>query len=307
MTDARGERISEAGADTSAAVVDAEIAARLSAAAWGPAAGAGGPKEALDLLHRSFRFQGRPDLDRVHPSWWVRALVDESPAVQRLVAANGPPARREALLDALSLDPDDAPPDREPDPEVRAWVLALWAERLVGGEPLRDGEPPAIVALAGLSPQARFRLFQTVGLAKAVLAGLDITGHEGPPRRERSAWLAERLASLDRRARDWALRDLHALISEGSLRGRNLALLGLATAARLLADCDPFRVRWALQHLPYPVAKRVRSLMPAPEKRSGAAARLEALLLKTAWRRLTLEGRISPPHPEDRVKESDVL
>jgi hypothetical protein len=216
--------------------------------------------------------------------------------------SRGPASRRRGRASGTHQGPARWPPD----PEIRAWVLALRAERLVGGEPVGDDEPPAIVAIAGLAPVARFRLFQLTGLAKVVLADLDSTGREGSLRRERRTWLSERLGPLDPRARDWARRDLQVIVRGGSLRGRNLALLGLGTVARLLADCDPFRVRWALQVLPYPVAKRARSLMPVPHKRSPAVSRLEAELLKSAWQRLDLEGRISPPHPEDRTRESDV-
>lgn len=290
----------------------ADLARRLSAAAWGEplrwpteSSDEASPEAALGLLRRSLRLQRRADLERIHPSWWVRALKDESPAVQRLVAANGPPALTEALLAALPLDADGLRPDREPDPEVRDWVLALWAERLVGGEPLRDDEPPAVVAIAGPPPIARFRLLRVVGLAKSVLAGYEPTGREGPLGRERMVWLSQRLGIDDPRAREWAGRDLRALLRESPPRGRNLALLGLATMARLLADCDPFRVRWALQHLPYPVAKRARSLMPNADRRSPAVSRLEAMILKAAWQRLNHEGRLGPPHPEERTKESD--
>ena len=41
----------------------------------------------------------------------------------------------------------------------------------------------------------------------------------------------------------------------------DLARLGLATVARGLVACEPTRVRWALQHLPYKVAKQVRAAM----------------------------------------------
>ena len=163
------------------------------------------------------------------------------------------------------LAPDDLRPDRDPDPEVRAWVLALWAERLVGGEPVRGDEPPAIVAIAGPTPIARFRLFQLAGLAKVVLADPDSTGTEGPLDGERLAWLSERLGP-----RRPTRPGLGQARPPGDRPGRQperaqpRRCLGLATVARLLADCDPFRVRWALQHLPYPIAKRIRSLMPAP-------------------------------------------
>jgi hypothetical protein len=76
--------------------------------------------------------------------------------------------------------------------------------------------------------------------------------------------------------------------------------------ARLLADCDPFRVRWTLQHLPYAIAKRIRSLMTLAPKRSVAVARLDSLLLKAAWDRLTLEGRVTMAHSENDARETDV-
>jgi hypothetical protein len=320
-------------AQGTAAVLDAELALRLAARAWGmprsaandPSSWRGlepswgdrlraaeeipdvvSPETALALLRRSSHLQRRAGLDGVHPSWCVRALQDESPAVQRLVAHGLPPDLRQIVFRSPPRDPDDLAPDREPDPEVRAWVLALWAERLVGGEPLRADEPPPIAAVAGLSPVARFRLLFAAGLAKIAMAGLVLDGHAGLLASERLSWLAQRLETLDPRAREWARRDLDRLVRDGSLRGRNLALLGLATLARLLADCDPFRVRWALQHLPYPVAKRARSLMPAAEHRSAAVSRLEAVILKAALQRLALEGRIVPRHPKDRTRESDV-
>jgi hypothetical protein len=114
------------------------------------------------------------------------------------------------------------------------------------------------------------------------------------------------LASIDPRSREWARRDVQS-ISQGEFRPRRqAALLGLATMARLLADCEPFRVRWTLQHLPYPIAKRVRSIMPGPQKRSSSVSALESLLLKTAWERLTLEQRITPTHPDHQTRERHV-
>jgi hypothetical protein len=73
--------------------------------------------------------------------------------------------------------------------------------------------------------------------------------------------------------------------------------LGLLTIARLLADGEPFRVRWALQHWPYTIAKLTRSLMPTESKRSPVLIQIESLVLKTAWERLTMEGRAPRPWP----------
>jgi hypothetical protein len=265
------------------------------------------PAEALELLRQSLRFQSHADLDQVHPSWWARALQDESPAVQRLIGSQGPEALTEAVLATLKLTPGDLRPDRDPDPEVLSWVLSLWTERLVGGEPLCLDEPPVIVALASHSPIQRYRLCHAAGLAKIVLANAPETMMDNRPLdQERRGWFLERLAPRDPRAEEWASRDLRTVVRWENSRRRQVALLGLATMARLLADCDPFRVRWTLQHLPYPIAKRIRSLMPGPQKRSIAASCLESLLLKTAWERLTLEGRVTLAHPKDDTRESDV-
>src|SRR3954464_7729811 len=66
-------------------------AGRRSSLRWGWEAGrSGDPGEALDRLRREHAAQARPDLARVHVSWWVRALKDEPPSVQRAVAANLP-------------------------------------------------------------------------------------------------------------------------------------------------------------------------------------------------------------------------
>lgn len=40
---------------------------------------------------------------------------------------------------------------------------------------------------------------------------------------------------------------------------RSVARLGLVTIGRLLTRVDPLRVRWTLQHLPYPIAKIIRA------------------------------------------------
>src|SRR5262245_10059932 len=54
--------------------------------AWGRgalAATAGDPRSAWGAIQRAHQAEARVDAGRVHPSWWVRALRGESPAVQR--------------------------------------------------------------------------------------------------------------------------------------------------------------------------------------------------------------------------------
>ena len=119
-------------------------------------------------------------------------------------------------------------------------------------------------------------------------------------------WLGGRLKSLDARAHEWARREVAEKAGAAFSPRRQLALMGLATLARLLADCDPFRTRWTLQHLPYPIAKRIRSLMPSPQRRSIGVSSLESLLLKTAWERLNLEHRVTLEHPDSHARDRDV-
>lgn len=277
--------------------VHASAAAGLAFAAavqaWGAPGEGGGrasgdPRAAEEWLRRMHGDEATVDLGRIHPSWLLRALQDESPAVRAVVAVNGPPVVLRALLASGGL----AEPDRAPHPEVLAWVAALWTERLVGGAVERVDDPPAIVALARLSPLEGYRLWWTVGLVKSLLARGPADATAG-----RAAWVFERLGTPPPETRDWARRDLETVEKARVSGRRRMALLGLVTPARLLADCEPFRVRWALQHLPYPIVKRVRSLMPSASKRAAAVSRLESLILRTAWDRLILENRIATPFP----------
>ena len=98
------------------------------------------------------RRRRRVDLRRVHPSWLVRALREESPAVQRLVAASLADSLRDQMQAGLLLDSQDLDSERAAVPEVASWVMALWTERLVGGEAERADDPPALIVLGRLSP-----------------------------------------------------------------------------------------------------------------------------------------------------------
>ena len=276
-------------------------------AAWDPVEGPDSPVQALELLRGSHRFQCRADLRQVHSSWCDRALQNESPAVRRLLASHGPRARTASAVETGDPTTFERALERDPDSEVAGWVRALWTERLVGGEPDWDDEPPVIIAVASLSNLERYRLCQAAGLAKMILAaGLEPLAAGRPAVQARSVWLGGRLKSLDARAQEWARREVQKKAGAEFSPRRQLALMGLATLARLLADCDPFRTRWALQHLPYPIAKRIRSLMPGPQRRSSGVSSLESLLLKTAWERLNLEHRITLEHPDSDARDRHV-
>jgi len=258
------------------------------------ALGSDDPAAALDRLRRTHEATARVDLGRVHPSWWIRALQEESPAVQRIVAASAPAFVSQPVRDGLLLDSQDMAVPRSINPEVLSWTLALWTERLVGGEPERPDDPPALLVFSRLSPRAGYRLCQMTGIAKGVLAGQDPGNHSpGPADQARWEWLQTRLASVDLRFRVQAQSDVQSISAPKVPRRHYAARIGLGTLARLLAGCEPFRVRWALQHWPYPIAKLVRFLMAAASNRSASQLQSESLVLKTAWDRLTLEGRLA--------------
>jgi hypothetical protein len=195
------------------------------------------------------------------------------------------------------LDNADLIADRPGDEEVRAWVLSLWTERLVGGEPERADDPPAIVALTRLPPRAGYRLCDAAGLAKLAVAGQEPKKDlRRPALRARWEWLHERLATPDGGAQEQARRDVRSGTANGPSR-HGTARVGLLTIARLLADCEPFRVRWALQHWPYPLAKLTRSLMPPASQRPAHWLQGESLVLRAAWVRLSLEGQLPMAWP----------
>ncbi len=266
------------------------------------------PERALDLLRQSHRLQCRADMGRVHSTWWMRALQDESPAVRQSIARYWP----NQLGAAATEEPctkKEADERHNPDPTVAGWVLALATERLVGGEPVRYDEPPAIVALAALSSRDLYRLSHATGQFKTLLAGdpQGICLRPGTGRPAHCAGITINFSNLFgakvEKAQAWANRDLDGLSgTDGQGRRRRLATLGLYTIARLLAGCEPYRVRWALQHVPYPVAKRIRSIMSAAPPMNQQVRRLEGLVLKTAWTRLTLENRLSVRHPDEAMR-----
>jgi hypothetical protein len=246
----------------------------------------------------------RVDRGRVHPSWWIRALSDESPAVQRAVTATLPEWVRHQVQAGLLLDTQDLSSERRAEPQVFAWVLGLWSERLVGGEPERPDDPPAIVALSRLSPRAGYGLCRLAGICKMLIAGERPPSQRfGPSRAERWEWLRGRLMEAEAEFQAEARREVDAGVSSRIAARHHPARLGLVTLGRLLAACEPFRARWALQHWPYPMAKLTRSLMAASANQPPFIERGESLVLKTVWDRLTLEGRLSMPWPDRAAAE----
>jgi hypothetical protein len=270
------------------------------------------PEQALDHLRESLRQQSCASLDQVHASWWIRALQDESPAVRRLVASLGTPRVSLAVRAAFGIGAEELQGARLPDTEIARWVLALWSERLVGGEPLAADDPLVIVALAGLAPVGLYRLSYQAGLAKLVLAE-DPEGAlvRHPNWRASGDWyrgvFLDRIGPDELRPQALASSDLRQDPGISRLtERRRLATLGLTTLARLLVAAEAFRVRWALQHVPYPVAKRIRSIMARNPEVGGGLLQTEAMILEAVWRRLALEGRLAIQHPAEQRRTSDV-
>jgi hypothetical protein len=243
--------------------------------------------EAEAALRRALAAQARPDVARVHPSWWIRALRDESPSVQRVVAAHCDPSLRPLLQRALHLEPADLRPRRRPDPDALRWALGLWDERIVGDFPEWPEDPPVILALGRLNLWEIVALARGSGLAKRALAAVD-----PPPLPVRGRSRFDHFQGV------WAARNRSSLADARRLfqadlkswrRKRGWGSLGLITFGRLLAHAEEYRGRWALQHLPYAAGRRIR---PAIKDRGERMTFWEGEILKAAWARLVAEGQI---------------
>jgi hypothetical protein len=217
------------------------------------------PAAARAALAREHAAASRIDPAHVHPSWWVRALQDESPAVRRVVAAHVPAAIAEALGRDLHPDADALRADRPPHPGALEWALTLWTERLVGGPATRQDDPPVIALLTRLRGHDRYRLVHLIDLAKRSCAPkTPVTGDPRPlpPRDQIRIKRFRRLwGELDPRLARIAVWDLD---ETADVLDRAISPLGLITIGRLLAAVEPHRVRWALQHLPYRVVRWLR-------------------------------------------------
>jgi hypothetical protein len=255
------------------------------------------PDSAWASLRSDHEASARPDPSRVHPSWFVRALKVESPSVRLAVAANAPSPLREVLRRGLGIDPGDLVPDRSPDPEALGWALALWSERLVGDVSQVDADPPVVVALSSLGSRELARLVKVCGLVKHAFA---IEGSRPAPvdesiarftplDRVRVGFFRRHIGVADPRLVPLARLDLRAI--EGDRR-RAHGRVGLLTFARLLATVEPHRARWALQHIPYPLANWMR-VKEAPPISPKALQTWESWVLEAAWSRLFAEGRLA--------------
>ncbi len=151
--------------------------------AWDREAKTGGgiaAARALERLREMHVATVEVELKRVHPSWLVRALQEESPAVQRLVAASVPEslarlASGRALARCAGYRSGPAG-----HPIFREWVTGLWTERLLGGEASRPDDSPAFVAVCRLSATRGLSAVPGGG------AGQDGAGRRKSPERRRA-------------------------------------------------------------------------------------------------------------------------
>jgi hypothetical protein len=242
---------------------------------------------AMDRLRDRHSAEARLDLSRVHSSWIIRALREESPAVIRTIARNSS-SRIEALVrHQFGLDESALDVRHEPDPESVWRALILWTERLVAGVPAPE-DPPIVVALSRLRFISLTRLAIELGALKREW-GLGTSDGADDPQFEPA------VDRFDPRFPALARKEVEAQPAT-DLRG--LASLGMTTAARLLSLVEPTRVRWTLQHLPYSLAKQIRARMAVVLPKTRLWIGGESLLVEHAIRRLEARGRISWPPSE---------
>ena len=259
------------------------------------------PAKSLDVLKSEYAAEARPDLARIHPSWLVRALEGESPAVRRVVADHV------ALGVASAIAAEAGPVAVGPPHPAALWIaLTLWTERLVGGPARRPDDPPVVRLLSLQDGPGAALLLGAVGLTKlALIWSADDPGSDDPglaldPR------LSGRLRPF---GEPWPIADLGAVPIAWARHDRGLVAadprrlpiaLGLLTLGRLLADVEAHRARWALQHLPYDLAKSIRARMDLRHPLADPVALLEgeSAVLRVASFRMRAEGVLGSSEEE---------
>ena len=188
--------------------------------------------------------------------------------------------------------------------------MALWTERLVGDVPESPDDPPIVLALSRFSMRDLARLVRAAGQVKYAFS----IGGPGPDPvdetqarltatdRVRIAYFRRVIGRADPRLVPIARGDFASAQAD---RRRKYAYLGLITVARLLKAVDARRARWAIQHIPYPVARLVGALggsdFPGASGLPLRAVRAwESWIFEAAWARLLTEGRLDSGGQGDR-------
>ena len=259
------------------------------------------PEIAWQTLLRDHQAAARFDPARVHPTWFARILAAESPAVQALVTARATGPVRAALDRRRTASEIAGRVVDSANPAAVAWALTLWTERLVGDVPESPDDPPVILALSQFSLRDQLRLVKAIGQAKLAFAidgmapdsSLEALARTSAIDRVRIAFFRRIIGEPDSRLAPLARAEFESIEAD---RRWKFAAVGLLTVARLLKGCDPHRVRWAIQHLPYPVAKRFGKLAGSHSSGSKtlpsrAIQAWESWIMEAAWARLLSEGR----------------
>ncbi len=276
------------------------------AAAWSSTARMT-PELAWQTLLRDHGAASRFEPNRVHPSWFERILSAESPAVAALVRRCAPepirsrlPVHAESAVEHQGSGHDGSATASSVAVE---WALATWSERLVGDVAESPNDPPIILALSQFRLRDLVRLARVLGQVKYAF-GVEASPSASPidpavardstSDRVRVGFFRRTIGRADPRLGPLARADFASVAAR---RHRLYPTVGLITVARLLKACDPHRARWAIQHIPYPVARMIGSL---GAKDSVSAAGLspravrawESWILEAAWARLLAEGRL---------------
>ena len=225
-----------------------------------------GSQGARGTLLRLHTAMARPDPNRVHGSWFARALQEERPSVRLAVVAHADEPMARELRSGLRLTEADLAPDHPPHPLAVRWAQSLWTERLVGGPPPSPGDEPVVALFTRLEGQdARDRFAGLLALAKW---GYALAAPGLPPDFEsRHPLDPDEAARLEHFRAAWGEADprlahmAHLDLSSCEAQTPFLPRLGLVTIARLLSAVEPSRVRWLLQHIPYDAAKLARARM----------------------------------------------
>jgi hypothetical protein len=263
------------------------------------------PSEARESLLVELRSMTRPNPDRIHHTWWSRAVQEESPSVRRAVAKFAPPKVADAVRAAFGAEETNLTPTCKPHAAALRWALCLFAERLVGGVEPSAADAPVVRAVSSHHGASLLRLARSTALAKLAYAEVGVVERGAGPElptltpRERvryqhfvETWSR---SGTDTRLVRMALWDAEDRSDSTLGRARSirseLSRLGLTSLSRLMVGVEPQRARWALQHLPYPIAKVVRSRMNLknPMVSGRGLLRWETSLWDVAERRLEAE------------------
>lgn len=214
------------------------------------------------LLRSVHQVQRVCDLNHVHDSWILRTLRHETTAIRAAVLASLPEDRQEQLARTLQVSPSGPIAGSPAHPDVIAWLRRAWSEWLVGDLQSLPDDPAVIQVITTWKSRDLSRLLFRIALAKwSYLCKRE--GDAAP-----KSLSPEEMLHFRSFRETWGPRSdpLVALAQRDFQKARDLASaelarIGLVTIGRLLSVVNAYRARWAMQHLPYDVAKALRPHM----------------------------------------------